>query len=63
MLGGSSAGRSRAGVPDESGTLNRLGGPPLERDRSAGRAWMGCDAWKYSLGGARRERRTTVDGV
>ena len=52
-LGGSSAsaGRSETRVPDERGwdvkRGNSLGGAPQEgQDRSAGRAWMGCEAWK-----------------
>ena len=52
-LGGRSAGRSETGVPDERGwdvkRGNSLGSSgSKERDRSAGRAWMGCDVWNLS---------------
>ena len=50
-LGGAPGGRSKTGVPDERGwdvkRGNRLGElRRKERDRSAGRVWMGCEAWK-----------------
>ena len=33
-----------------------------ELDRSAGRAWMGCEAWK-KLEGSSEQCRTIVDGM